>query len=458
VTQPPQLGGITFTGVKKKHRDDLQKKIPLLQGSRIRPNDLERSEQLIEEFYHEKGFLLAEVDIQQEELSEDRTNLIFHVDRGKKVKVSEIIVSGNDAFSNRKVRKQMKTNTKSWWRFWKKKTFDEDKFEDDLDAIVQFYNDKGYYDARIVHDSAYVVRRGDEGDVVVEVGVHEGPQYHIRNVEWEGNTLYPDALLSASLGLSKGDVYNASALEENLYANRRSSDITSLYLNRGYMRFNIQPTYRVVEGDSLDLHFDLVEGDIYEFGEINISGNTKTKEHVIRRELLTVPGQTFNRDAIQETIRRLAQLNYFEQESLGAGPSININESRKAVDLGFNFEETGSDQLELSGTFGRFGLVLLLGFTFNNFSVQDVFKKESWRPLPSGDGQRLTLRLQTNGRFFQSYTLGYTEPWFRGRPTPVGFNFEHSRFSRDPTLRGLTGTSTNNHQKFIRTSVSVFYD
>ncbi len=176
----------------------------------------------------------------------------------------------------------------------------------------------------------------------------------------------------------------------------------------------------------------MLKGDIFEFGNIEIFGNDKTKDHVIRRELYTIPGQTFSRDAIQESIRRLMQLNYFSQESLAGGPAVEVDEQRKVVDLSYSLEETGSDQLQLSGTWGQFGLVLSLGFEFNNFSAQNFFKKGAWRPLPSGDGQRLNVGVQTNGRFYQNYSLGYTEPWFRGKPTPVGFSVSYSKIGQNP--------------------------
>ncbi|MFQ5568578.1 MAG: outer membrane protein assembly factor BamA [Rhodothermales bacterium] len=455
VKEEPQLNDYTFSGMKKKHAKELKKKIPLFKGNRVRPGDVERSRQVIREFYEEKGYLLTTVEVNREEMPQNRVNLEFVVERGPRVEVEDIVVKGNEAFSSRKIRKKMKETKKDrWWRFWSKANFDRKEYESDKDLIIQYYNQKGYFDARIVRDSVYLDTSGDRPGIVVEVEVHEGPRYHIRDIVWEGNTVYPDGVLSAALGIEKGDVYNQKKLDQNLYANRRSSDISSLYMNRGHMLFRVQPEVRVVEGDSLDLYFDMFEGDVFTFGEVAISGNSKTKEHVIRRELYTIPGQTFSRDAIQETIRRLSQLNYFDQESLGTGPGININEEKKSVDLAYKLEEVGSDQLELSGTYGRFGLVLMLRFGFNNFSVQDIFKKGAWKPLPSGDGQRLSLSLQTNGKAYQSYSLGYTEPWFRGRPTPVGFSVSHSRFKGV----SLFGRTADDGRSFVRTSVNVFYE
>lgn len=454
VKEEPRLRDYTFTNVKKRHREDLQKQIPLLKGSRVRPADLERSEQVIEEFFQEKGYLLAEVETRREVTDENALTIDFVVDRGQKIEVEEVIVRGNQEVSDRKLTKRLKkTKPDAWWRFWSKSTFQEDEYEADLHRVVEYYNERGYYDARIVRDSVYIRRADGEPGVVVELEVHEGPQYHVRDIVWEGNTVYPEETLNQALGFEKGDVFDNTKLEENLYANRRSTDVASLYMNQGYMRFNVQPEIQVVEGDSLDLVFDVFEGEVYQFGEIDITGNTKTKEHVIRRELYTIPGQTFSREAIQETIRRLSQLNYFEQTSLGGGPGINIDEQEKRVDLTYNLEEVGSDQLELSGTYGRFGVVLQLRFTFNNFSAQDVFKKGAWKPLPSGDGQQFSVAVQTSGTRYQRYSLGFTEPWFRGKPQPVGFSVAHSRFSGNI----YSSVADTSGRGFRQTSANVFY-
>ena len=458
VKEEPQLSDYTFSGIKKKHRKELQKKIPLFKGSRVRPADLERSRQVIKEYFSEKGYMLADVQVNRTETPQNTLLLDFAIDRGQQVEIEDIIVAGNEAVSDGKVRKKMKeTKRDRWWQFWKKSRFDRSDYEDDKVNVIQYYNTKGYYDARILSDTVYLDTSGKEPGLIVEMQMHEGPQYHIRHIEWEGNTVYRDEILTSALGVQPGDVYNAERLEQNLHGNRRSSDVSSLYMNQGYMLFRAQPEVRVVEGDSLDLHYDLYEGDIFRFGEVTIAGNSKTKEHVIRRELYTIPGQTFSRELIQETVRRLSQLNYFDQEKLGAGPGISLDQARKTVDLTYSLEEVGSDQLELSGTYGRFGLVLMLRFGFNNFSAQDVFKKGSWRPLPSGDGQRLSVSLQTNGTAYQSYTLGFTEPWFRGKPTPVGFTVSHSRFN-GTSFYTFSSSSIDTGQKFIRSSATVFYE
>lgn len=449
VREVPRLSEYRFEGIKKGQRKDLRKEVPLITRSPVRPGAVERTKQVIREFYAEKGRPLAEVEVERtENEAENTAELVFRIDPGPKVEVGEIVIEGNEELSDRKIRKALETKQDAWWRFWSKAKLNQDEYAEDLNRIVELYNERGYYDARVLRDTVFVDRAG-KPEYVVNIEVEEGDRYFVRDIEWEGNTVYTDDFLSTSLGVEPGDAYNSAKLEENLYANKRSTDVSSLYMNRGYMRFQVQPTIRVVGDDSLDLVFDVFEGDTYEFGTIDIAGNQKTKEHVIRRELYTVPGQTFSRDAIQESIRRLMQLNYFTQESLAQGPGVNINEENKTVDLAYNLEETGSDQLELSGTWGRFGLVLQLRFGFNNFSIQNVFDGDAWRPLPTGDGQKLSVGIQTNGTYYQQYSLSFTEPWFRGKPQPIGTSLSFSRISRNPFSSVSTGSLITGSARFF---------
>lgn len=452
VSEAQRLGDYAFEGIKKSQRNDLKKEVPLLKGSRVSQAEIERSKQVILDYYRGKGYLQAGVDVERREQADGTLNLVFEVRPGRRVEVGEIVVAGNEQVSDRRIRKSMKeTKETRWWRFWSRDTFDRAKYEEDLQKVVAYYNERGYYDARIVSDTVFVQNAEGKPEVVVRLEVHEGPRYHVRDIRWEGNTVYPDEVLTSALGFEEGDPFNSAKLEQNLFANRQSTDVSSLYLNQGYLRFRVQPNIRVVEGDSLDLVLEVIEGEVYDIGDVRIVGNTKTNEHVIRRELYTIPGQTFSRQDIQESIRRLQQLNYFSQESLVQGPDVQVNEDKKTVDLTYKLEEVGSDQLELSGTWGQLGVVLMLRFGFNNFSIQNLFNGEAWRPLPSGDGQKLALSVQTNGRYYQSYSLSFTEPWFRGRPTPVGFSLSYSRFDQSIF-------STVNNGKFATFSGRLFYD
>ena len=429
VREVSKLREYTFSGVKTGHTKDLQKEVPLITRGPVHENSIARSVQIIKEYYAEKGQPLAEVEVETTEHDDNTVSLTFNVDRGQKVRVKSIVITGNEGFDDASVIKAMKTKPKQGWRFWRSGKLDQSEYDQDMGRILARYNEKGYYDAQVLRDSVYIAGQ-EEGKpyLVVEIDLREGPEYHIRDVSWEGNTLFDDDLLNARLGFEKGSLYNSTQLQENLYGAGKDTDVSSLYYNSGYMRFGVEPQI-VVDGDSLDLKFEVFEGDVYKIGTVEIAGNTKTKDHVVRRELTTVPGRTFSRSQIQESIRRLIGLNYFTQESLAGGPGIDVREESKSVDLKYNLEETGTDQLELSGTWGRFGLILMLRFNFNNFSAQNMLKGDAWKPLPAGDGQRFSVGIQTNGRRYQQYSLSYTEPWFKGKPRPVGFSTSFSRIS-----------------------------
>lgn len=450
VQETPRVGSYTISGVKKSHRTELEEKVPLLVRTPLRRADINRAVGIIKEFYAAKGFPVATVNVEEVQNTNSTVDLTFNVDRGQRAEVKKITIHGNEAISARKLRKKLKTKEDAWWRFWKKANFDESTFEEDKQQLITRLNERGYYDARILADSVYLDSTSSP-NYQVALELYEGPQYHIRSVNWEGNTLYSDEQLSQALGIRPGDVYNGSRLQENLFANRSSTDVSSLYMNRGYMTFRVTPSIRITEGDSLDVHIDIAEGDTYQFGSIEIAGNEKTRDHVVRRELYTIPGQTFSRDSIQESIRRLMQLSYFSQESLGAGPSVEIDEQQKLVNLQYSLEETGNDQLQLSGTWASYGLVLSLGFEFNNFSLQNLFKRNAWRPLPAGDGQKLSLGVQTSGSNYQNYSIGFTEPWLRGKPTPIGFNLSYTRIGENALSTASTGS-------FSSISARSFYE
>lgn len=456
VKEEPRLRDYTFEGIKGGHRDDLRRLVPLLKGQAVRSGDIERSVNAIKNYYYEKGHPLATVEVKREVTDDNRLIVTFEVERGRKVEVEDIVITGNSAMSAGKVRSKLKeTKEDRWWRFWRGEKFDREKFQEDLRNVIAYYNEKGYYDARILRDTSYVYVDGGDAGVRVEINLHEGPQYFIRDITFEGNTAFSDEQLSAALGLQKGDVFNTKRFETNLYANSQSTDVASLYYNIGYVRFNVVPTITDVGGDSLDIAFEVFEGDIYDFGDIRVTGNTKTKDHVILRQLRTVPGNTFSRDAIQRSLRELAQLGYFNPETLV--PETRIDPDRKVVDMTYKVEETGGDQLELSGGWGGFGGVLLqAGVTFNNFSIQNVLKKSAWRPLPAGDGQRLSLSVQVQGSVYQSYGVSFQEPWFRGKPHPVGVSLQHTRYNLSRRLIGSSVVSDPDDNLSI-TSASVSY-
>ena len=430
VQEVPRLNEYTLENVSGGDRDDLEDQIPLLRGRAVRPADIGRTVQVLEQFYEAKGFRDASVEVTQAKTEDNRLDLTFTVDRGPRAEVVDVSFTGNEAFGDAQLRKQLKNTPEArWWRFWKRETFDEEKFQEDLQALVRFYNDRGYYDARVVRDTFYVRPAPDRG-VAVEIEVAEGPRYAVRNVEFEGNTVFTDAQLREALGVVRGDVYDRTLLEQNLFYTPQHSDVASLYSDRGYLRFDVVETVTEAPGDSLDLHYEISEGDVYTFGDVAIRGNTRTRDYVVRRELRTIPGQTYSRQALERSVRELLQLNYFDQTSLAGGPDVRVDDEDRTVGLTYNLTEASSDQLELSGGWGgSLGLQLSARVTFNNFSIQDVFDGSAWSPLPSGSGQQLSLGIVTYGTRSQQFSLSFTEPWFRGRRTPTGFSLSYLRYN-----------------------------
>jgi outer membrane protein insertion porin family len=457
----PKLAEYSFTGIDEDEQEELRRKVPLVQRSPLREGEVARAKQAIRSYYRKEGFLRTSVKARRTKADNNTVALKFIVDRGQKAEVESINIAGNQQVSDDDLEDAMeKTREDRWWRFWKGEDFNPDGYEKDKQKVINYYRNHGYYDAYLKTDSVQFVREGDDTDVVVDLKVHEGPKYHVRSVEWRGNTVIPDEQLTQALDLETGEVYDASKLKTNLQGNRQGTDVRGLYMDRGYMKFNVQKNVQMAPGDSLDLVFDVREGETYEFGDITIAGNTKTKEHVIRRELYTVPGQRFSRSAIQESIRRLSQLKYFTQKSLTKGPGVQVDEEDQEVDLTYDVVEKSSDQLELSGTWAGqdYGLVLQLRFNFTNFSMQDLFEPDAWTPLPAGDGQNLSVSVQTSGSRYQRYSLSFKEPWFRGRPTPVGFSISYFRSNGGASRRVTTTDTTTVDRYLAKAGGRVFYN
>ncbi len=449
VEEQPKLAGYTIDGLKSSAQEELADDIPLIRGRSVRDADVERGKMAIQAYLRGQGFRRAEVGVERQVEDDGRVTLTYTVDRGDRVTVADVRFEGNEAFSDGTLRKQLKnTPERRWWRFWKRETFDDSGFDEDLASLVRFYNDRGYYGARVVRDSVYLSDDPEAGGLVVEIGVDEGAQYHIRDVVFEGNTVLSDEQLAFALGLQKGDVYDRTRMEQNLYFSQDNSDVSSLYQDQGYLRFNIEPEIVEVPGDSLDLFFEITEGEVYEFGDVRIAGNTRTKEHVIRREIRTVPGQPFSRAAIQRSVRELATLNYFDPASFGNGPDVSVNDQDRTVDLVYKLAETSSDQLELSGGWGggNIGLILTARVTFTNFSVQNLMQGFEGG-MPTGDGQQLSVQVQTYGSRQQVYSLSFTEPWFRGRQTPAGFALSYSRYAFSGRKYGTVSARTFYRQR-----------
>jgi outer membrane protein insertion porin family len=460
ITERPRLSDYDIVGIKKTEKEDLKKKIGLAKEKVVTENMKRNTVDVIKNFYDDKGYQNVTVRI-KEDISKTAKNsmkLTFIVDKGNKVKVNSINFVGNENATDQKLKKQM-SGTKELTRFtlfplpvpnpyhdtatkltfkeyiheygfllpsqtaiiaepyfrptFANAKFNRAKYADDKDKIIDYYNSKGYRDVEIVADTNITNAKGNR-DIFIKVA--EGTKYYFGNISWRGNTKYTDSILTLILGIKKGDTYNQQLLNKRLgkQLSPEGGDIGSLYLDDGYLFFHVDPIETAVYNDTIDFEIRMQEGPQATIGKVDITGNEKTKDYVIRRELRTVPGEKFSRADVIRTQRELSQLGFFNPEKIS--PNIVPNADNGTVDIGWSVEEKSSDQLELSAGFGGgIGLTGTLGVTFNNFSVKNILKGSTWDPLPSGDGQKLSARVQSNGKAYRSYNLSFTEPWLGGR-------------------------------------------
>lgn len=465
VTEQPRLSRFRFEGVSKSEADDIRENINLYREKIVTRNLVFSTRRSIREFFVDKGFLNVEVDVIQKEdsLLSNHVILTLKVDKKKKVKIKTIDVEGNKKLSDRAAKKALgetkersvmhpflgldkflssfgreaiwKANTDTIphmisdylgdrvrVRIFKSSKFIRSNYNADKKALIAKYNSKGYRDAKIVEDSMYSI---DDKNIGLYLKIDEGNRYYFRDIKWVGNTKYTAQRLNDILGIKPGDVYNPEVLETRLYMNQAGLDVSSLYMDDGYLFFQVNPVETKIENDSIDLEIRIYEGQQARIDKVIITGNTKTNEHVIRREIRTKPGQLFNRSDIIRTQRELSLLGYFDPEQMNVVPKP--NPEKGTVDIEYQVVERPSDQIQLSGGFGAGSIVGTLGLTFSNFSSRNFFKKEAWRPLPSGDGQRLSISAQTNGVWFQSYNISFTEPWLGGkRPNALSISAYYS--------------------------------
>lgn len=424
VQEQPRLHRYEIEGVRRSHRRDIRELMNLLSGFAVTNSVRQQAINTIQRYYREKGYWNTEIDI-REELTDDGRNrviLTFDIDAGERTKVREINFIGNEEFSNRRLQKEFsEIKQDRWWRIFKRHVFTQDEYDEGVANILQYYRDNGFRDVRFLSDTVYVDDWRSKEGVYFDIKVEEGPQYRIRNIEWEGNTVYTDEELTAFLEFERGDIFNETLFEQNVNYRQNESDITSLYQNIGYLFFQIYPQIQVTEGDSLDITFEIIEDEIATIRRVSFTGNTKTHDDVVRRTIRTVPGQTYSRSNIVRSIRELGQLGYFNPE--GISPDLQPDRENRTVDIIYDLDETqGTDNFEFSGGFGgrQIGVILAARVNFNNFSVRRMFETGGWSPIPSGDGQRLSLGVQVTGRGYQSYSFSFTEPWLRGRPTSLG--------------------------------------
>jgi len=409
----PRISSIKLNGIRSGDSDDLTEKINLPVGSQLTSYIMNNTSKIIKDHFIEKGFLNTTVDFVQKDDPDMPNNVILNIniDKKERVRIGEITFVGNDNFDVRKLRRQLKDTKKKNINFFKPSKYITEKYEDDKDKLITFYNDNGFKDFEILSDSLYNI---SEDRVGLLLRVNEGNQYFLRNVDWVGNSVYTRDYLNRVFNVEKGSVYNQSLILDRLKGTSGAEDaVSNLYLDNGYLFSQLTPVEAKVEGDSIDLEIRIYEGDQAYINDIIITGNSRTNEHVARRELYTLPGDLFSKDMIIRSIRQLGVLGHFDPEKINPTPISDMTNG--TVDLLYKLEEKANDQFEISGGWGAGMLVGTVGVRFNNFAMRNFFKLNEWRPYPSGDGQSLSIRAQSNGRVYQSYNISFMEPWLGGK-------------------------------------------
>ncbi len=429
IKEVPELNEIRFEGIKPKKGETFIQDNGLNKGAKVTENLETTTKNYIENTYKKKGYFNSKVFINttpvKDTTAANKVNMIVNIDKGERVKISEINLQGREKIKEKKLLKALKsTKEKKFWRFWKRSKYIKADFEEDKVALVNKYKEKGYRDARVISDT--IILDGEES-ITLNINVEEGDRYYIGDIDFIGNTIYTDQQLQRQLGLVKGDIYNGVLFKERIQddTDPDSDNIANLYQNSGYLFSNINAVETSVENDTINFEVRISEGKLAYFNKVEVKGNDKTKDRVIYRELLTKPGQRYSKSAVVGTIRELGQLGFFDAQQLT--PEFkNFDAIGGTVDLEYNVVESGSSQIELQGGFGGGGFVGTLGLSFNNFSIQNIFNKKAYTPIPMGDGQQFSLRAQAS-QFFQTYSASLTDPWFGGeKPIQFSASLSHS--------------------------------
>jgi outer membrane protein insertion porin family len=435
VTERPRMSRYQFKGVSKSDAQSLREKLQLIRGTIVNDNMLTNTRNAIRSYFKDKGFYNIKVNIieQPEPNLENSVILIINISKGKKVKIESVQIVGDSALGEYKIKKTMKgTREASIINIFSSAKFRNNKFKEDKLALIALYNSEGYRDAKIVSDSIW---ESKPNRLTVKLNINEGKQYYFGKINFVGNTKYGSQLLKNYLNIDEGDIYDAEKLESRLRMDPNGGDISSLYMDDGYLTFTPIPVETGVRNDTIDLEIRIYEGMQFRIGKIIITGNTKTNEHVIRREIRTKPGELFSREDIIRTQRELSQLGYFNPEAFLINPIQHPEIG--VVDIEYGVEEKPSDQIELSGGYGGGRIVGTIGLRFTNFSLKKFFDLSAWTPVPSGDGQIVSLRIQTNGKLFQSYSFSFTEPWLGGKkPNSLTFSAVYQNINQGFTPNG----------------------
>lgn len=453
IAELPKLNEVKFQGVKKAKTEALIKDNSLTKGKIVNENLITTTKNYIENKYKKDGYYKAKVFITTipDTTEGNQVKMLVNIDKGDKLKISRITFDGNEKFSDKNLRGTMK-NTKQInpIRIFKASKFIKDKYKEDLNSIVDKYKEKGYRDARIVQDSVFL--NAKKTKLAINIKVEEGRKYHFGNIKFLGNSVYSDQLLGRILGIKKGDTYNGVLLEKRIADKTKpdGEDITNLYQNNGYLFSNINAVEVKTANDTIDFEIRVTEGPVAYFNNITVVGNDKTNDRVIYRELRTQPGQKYSKEDLVRTIREIGQLGFFDPEAIE--PKFkNVDPAAGTVDIEYHVVEKGSSQIELQGGYGGGGFIGTLGLSFNNFSARNMFNKEAYKPLPMGDGQKVSLRLQASS-YFQTYSLSFSEPWLGGKkPIQFSTSISHSK----QFLYSGSASSVDKSKSFNITSLSV---
>jgi len=427
VEELPQLNIVTIQGVKKSKAKELQKDAELKKGAMVTDNLIVTTNNYFKKKYQEKGFLKTKVtlDTRPDTSSVNTVNMLVHIDKGEKVKIKNITFEGNEALSGKKLRKAMKNTKKTvLGRFWKGSKYIDAKFKEDLENIVTTYSEKGHRDARVLD---HTLTWNDDNTLNLNLKIEEGKKYIFGDIKFLGNSKYTDDQLQRLLRIEKGDTYNGKVLKERVTGDGSpdSEDITTLYQDNGYLFSRVLPVETRVNNDSIDVEIRIYEDEPTRIKKVTVNGNDRTNDHVIFREIRTKPGYLYSKSDIIRTIREIGQLGFFDAEAIT--PDIKPNYQDKTVDIDYTVAEKGSSQIELQGGYGGGSFIGTLGLSFNNFSTRNILNKKAYRPLPMGDGQTLSLRLQKS-RYYTTSSFSFVEPWLGGKkPKSLSFSIYNSK-------------------------------
>lgn len=422
----PRVSRWNYRGVKNSEQTDLQERLSLRRGSELSDYVLRSSTGIIKNYFKEKGFINAQVNVIQENdtVIKNAVRVTFDIDRGPKVKIKEITFVGNDHVKEGKLVSSMaKTRDMRIRNIFKSKKFNEKEYETDKQSMISTFNEAGYRDAKIVSDSMYYIEPGRVG---IKFTIDEGQRYYFRNITWTGNSVYPEEYLNEVLMINKGDIYDVVTMEKRLYGDpkKQEMDVSSMYRDQGYLFFNVMPVETNIINDSVDVEMRMVEGKPATFNRIIVTGNTITNEKIVRRQVFTKPGYLYNQSYLERSIREISSMGHFDPEHATdqtRGFSIIPNQMNNTVDVTYNVAEKPNSQFELSGGWGGNSFVGTVGVSFNNFSIKRIFQKGAWRPVPLGDAQQLSVRFQTNGTYYTAASVNFSEPWLFGKK-PTSFN------------------------------------